>query len=83
VLFNGTPYEESELELLGSVFDLIPDQEEDLSSLFCSETVAEAYQRCNLLPDSVPSNEFTPKDFASEGINELLRDVKLGEIIEL
>jgi hypothetical protein len=80
VLFNGTPYEESELELLGSVFDLIPDQDEDLSSLFCSEMVAEAYQICNLLPDSIPSNEFTPKDFASEAINELLRNVSLGKI---
>ena len=41
--------------------------QEDLSSLFCSELVAEAYQRLGLLPkppQGLPSNEYTPRDFA-------------------
>jgi hypothetical protein len=42
---------------------------EDLTSLFCSELVAEAYQRLGLLDESTPSNEFTPADFSeAEGL---------------
>jgi hypothetical protein len=37
---------------------------EDLSSLFCSELVAEAYQKMGLLTEQLPSNEYIPKDFS-------------------
>ncbi|MEM1098433.1 MAG: hypothetical protein AAGH92_06540 [Planctomycetota bacterium] len=62
------PYEQRELELLRSAIDLVgPPNREDLSSVFCSELVAEAYQAMGLLaepPDGPPSNEYTPMDFA-------------------
>lgn len=80
VLHHGKPYEKDELELLMSAIDFIGSNEEDLSSFFCSELVAEGYQRCSLLPDNIPSNEFVPKDFASKSINEVLREVALGPI---
>jgi hypothetical protein len=61
------PYEHDIRELLRAAYDgPWGDNEEDLSSLFCSELVAEAYQAMGLLPDSRPSNEYTPRDFSSE-----------------
>jgi hypothetical protein len=48
----GRPYEESKLELLrSSCDDVFGDNEENLSSLFCSELIAEMYQRLGLLND--------------------------------
>ncbi len=62
------PYERDELELLRSVWDGIAGTNtEDLSSVFCSELVAEAYQSMGLLPEppiGLPSNEYTPLDFS-------------------
>ena len=61
---NGRPYEQNELELLRSAWDgPLGANREDLSSVFCSELVAEAYQALRLLPDSIPSNEYVPGDF--------------------
>ena len=61
------PYEQSKLELIKSAYDgPFGHNEEDLSSLFCSELVAEAYQRMGLLSEQKPSNEYTPADFSQE-----------------
>lgn len=64
---SGRPYEKSKIELIKSAYDgIFGKNNEDLSSLFCSELVAEAYQHMGLLSESRSSNEFTPKDFSSE-----------------
>lgn len=64
---SGRPYEKDKIELLKAAYDgIFGDNKEDLSSLFCSELVAEAYQRMGLLTQKTPSNEYTPKDFSSE-----------------
>jgi hypothetical protein len=69
---KGRPYEQSKIELAKSAFDLFPDQDEDLSSLFCSELIAEMYQRWGLFigakehPNFIPSNEYTPADFQKD-----------------
>ncbi|MDD5753754.1 MAG: YiiX/YebB-like N1pC/P60 family cysteine hydrolase [Methylococcales bacterium] len=64
---SGRPYEKSKLELLKAAYDgIFGLNKEDLSSLFCSELVAEAYQRMGLLTEALPSNEYTPKDFSIE-----------------
>lgn len=78
------PYEQSKLQLIRSALDFHQDyftflknEEEDLSSLFCSELVAAAYQRMGLLEfdktsdNYKTSNEYTPDDFTSR------RDEKL------
>lgn len=63
---SGRPYEKDKIELLKSAYDgIFGENKEDLSSLFCSELVAEAYQRMGLLTEKKPSNEYTPKDFSS------------------
>lgn len=85
------PYEKSKLELIRSALDFHEDfltflknEEEDLSSLFCSELVAAAYQHMGLL-ESDPkaekyktSNEYTPDDFTSARDKEL--NLKYGEL---
>lgn len=64
---SGRPYEKDKIELLKAAYDgIFGANKEDLSSLFCSELVAEAYQRIGLLTEKTPSNEYTPKDFSSE-----------------
>lgn len=82
------PYEKSKLELIKSAMDFHEDvltflknEEEDLSSLFCSELVAAAYQRMGLLPydhEAKTSNEYTPDDFTSSRDKEL--NLKYGEL---
>lgn len=65
------PYERSQAELIKAAFDgPFATNEEDLSSLFCSELVAEAYQALGLIRSGKKdksSNEYTPADFSSKG----------------
>lgn len=62
---TGRPYEQNHFELLRAVVDDFGTQNtRNLSSLFCSELVAEAFQRMGLLPESPASNEYTPADFS-------------------
>ena len=63
--FKGRDYETDKLELFRSAYDFIGGQnEEDLSSLFCSELVAEMYQRLYFISEELPSNEYTPADLS-------------------
>lgn len=80
---QGRPYETNKVELILSAIDIqeeylsfLRNTKEDLSSLFCSELVAEAYKRMGLLDTTKLSNEFTPDDFASSSIN----DLKMGKL---
>jgi hypothetical protein len=61
---HNRPYEQKRLELLRA--GRRRNRAKDLSSFFCSELVAEAYQRMRLLPPKPPSNDYTPGDFSSE-----------------
>lgn len=65
---RGRPYERNRLELFRAVYDgpLGKNRSEDLTGFFCSELVAEAYQRMGLLPEKPSANEYTPHDFSSE-----------------
>lgn len=72
-------YETSEAELIKSAFDFAGlNNKPDLSSVFCSELVAEAYKKLGLLTDRLSSNEYTPSDFAN--ISTLSNANKLTEI---
>ena len=50
----------------------LENEEEDLSSLFCSELVAAAYKHMGVLNTTKPSSEFTPDDFTSARDSELV-----------
>ena len=78
----GKEYEKDTLELIKAAYDgPFGHNEEDLSSLFCSELVAEAYQRLGLLNNEKPSNEYTPADFSEKRGLELLRGKLEPEMI--
>jgi hypothetical protein len=75
---KSRPFEKNVIELLKSAWDGPLGQNiADLSSLFCSELVAEAYQQMELLSRHKPSNEYTPRDFSEEGRLKL-RKGRLG-----
>lgn len=84
---RNRPYEKDKLELIKAAYDgPLGHNEEDLSSLFCSELVAEAYQEVGLLqkpPSGLPSNEFTPKDFAEKRGLVLESGASLGQEISI
>jgi hypothetical protein len=84
---RNRPYEKDKLELIKSAYDgPFGDNEEDLSSIFCSELVAEAYQTIGLLkkpPKGLPSNEYTPMDFSDVKDLELERGATLTKEITL
>ncbi len=64
----GRPYERSVVELIGAARDTGPvlqNQGGHLSSLFCSELIAEAYKSMGLLLKR-PSHKYAPKDFSSK-----------------
>ena len=87
---RGRDYESSPKELVNAGIDTFDKQggptlnSENLSKVFCSELVAKAYQRMQLLSSAnplYPSNEFTPKDFSAEGEIDLLQGELLKELI--
>ena len=84
---RNRPYEQRKLELMRAALDGPFDRlhsPEDLSSLFCSELIAEAYQAMGLLPEQLegkPSDEYTPRDFSGDLV--LLRGATLGPILRV
>ncbi len=81
---SGRPYEKHMIELLRAAYGgIFGENKEDLSSLFCSELVAEAYERMGLLTKALPSNEYTPKDFSAEKHLNLELGYSLGQEIAI
>jgi len=81
---KGKRYERGKMELFKALWDgKFGLNEEDLSSIFCSELVAEAYQRLGLLTERIPSNEYTPADFSEKKMVKLSSGFYLGEEINI
>lgn len=80
---NNRPYEKNYLSLIKSAWDgkLGKNKKKDLSSLFCSELVAEAYMRLGLIAKDQVSSEYTPADFSEQGALKLIQGVLGPEII--
>ena len=78
-------YEQSKTELLKSLYDgpWGKNEKEDLSSVFCGELVAEAYQRLLLLDEKKVSNEYIPADFGEGRLTRLNNGFYLSEEIEI
>lgn len=77
-------YEQDKMELIKAAYDgPFGLNEEDLSSFFCSELVAELYQELGILDEIVPSNEYTPADFSGETWLSLAGGAWLNDIIEI
>lgn len=81
---RGKPYERGKMELFKAAYDgPCGDNNEDLSSIFCSELVAEAYQSLGLLEENTPSSEYTPGDFSEKRMTRLAGDFYLSEEITI
>lgn len=79
---RGKYYEKSKVELFKAAYDgPLGKNQEDLSSIFCSELVAEAYQRLGLFSETKPSNEYTPADFADNKMRDLKNEFYLSDEI--
>ncbi len=79
---KGRPYEQNKLELFKSAYDgPFGHNEEDLSSIFCSELFAEGYQRMEFLTEDTPSNEYTPGNLSH--LTYLESGGRLKNIIEI
>ncbi|KAL0248037.1 hypothetical protein GEMRC1_003276 [Eukaryota sp. GEM-RC1] len=79
----GRPYEQSMLQLVRSIFGdsgILRNRKVDLSSVFCSELVAEVFQRAGLLSKVRPSSSFVPEDFVPDREIDWLGDVSLGDL---
>jgi len=80
---RGRAYERNKFELIRASNErAFCNKEEDLSSLFCSELVAEAYQRLGLLTEEKPSNDYAPVDFSHDRMQSLQGMFYLSEEIE-
>lgn len=68
---EGVKYQENLFEMVKAAYDSFDEffsifkNEEDISTLFCSELVANAYQEAGLLGDEKPSNEYSPDELSS------------------
>jgi len=81
---SGRPYEKNRIDLIKAAWDgPFGKNKEDLSSLFCSELVAEAFQRMGLLGQTKPSDEYSPKDFSAEKRLQLELGYSLGNEISI
>jgi len=79
---KGKKYERSKMELFKAAYDgPLGHNSEDLSSVFCSELVAEAYQALGLVSEVKSSNEYTPADFSFNNGLVLNGDFSLSDEI--
>lgn len=81
--FRGRSYERRKLSMISGHYGW--ENKEDLSSLFCSELVAEAFQRFGWIPERQSSDSFWPVDFAPGGSVEgmFTASVAFGDEISL
>ena len=78
----GKKYEQDTIELIKAAYDgPLGRNSEDLTSLFCSELVAEAYQRLGLISEEKPSNDYTPSDFSEKKQLKLLEGALGKEVL--
>lgn len=69
--YIGRPYECDVSSLIEALSG--SNKSADISSIFCSELVAEVLQESKFLSDAMPSNNYLPKHFSTEVKLELLK----------
>ena len=68
-------------QAIGSAIDFLPDQQEDLDKLYCSELVAAALENAGIL-ENINASEMTPADVVNFDIYKAPVQIK-GELQEL
>ena len=65
---DGRPFENNVLEFICAAYDGPGgDNKRNITSLFCSELIAETLIQIGLMDGRTPSNEYTPRDFGDDG----------------
>ncbi len=83
---QGRPYERSRWEMLRAAWDWGRGQRPDLSSVFCSEGVAEYLQRLGAIDREISANEYVPADFAPSAASDeglVLHACYAEELVEI
>ena len=81
VELHGTPFALKAQSMVKANYQLNRERFKD--SIFCSELVAEAYQRVGLLTEKRLSSNFTPKDFSSAEQTKLLMEARFEPEVRL
>ena len=77
--FHGVPYERHPFQMLKAVNQ--ENHKEDLTSVFCSELVAQCLQELGILNKEKLSDNYLPKDFSSEATLELTEAMLENEVV--
>lgn len=82
---RGRPYERSKIQLFLSALTFINFRQDRLNSVFCSELVAESYQRAGWMEDVHASNSYAPERFSQATKNPvpMKPGFKLSKEIEI
>jgi hypothetical protein len=78
---HGTPFALQAKSMVKANYQFNTERFE--GSIFCSELVAEAYQRVGLLTEKRLSSNFTPKDFSSNEETKLLVDARFCDEVRI
>ena len=78
---NGLPFALQAKSMLKANYQF--NRERFTDSIFCSELVAEAYQRVGLLSEKRLSSNFTPRDFSSSVETKLLVDARFCDEVRI
>ncbi|KAL6060532.1 cGMP-dependent protein kinase [Balamuthia mandrillaris] len=76
----GKPYNKNFVQMVRGKYGQ-RNQQDSLSSFFCSQLVAAAYQHMGLLSPSVAANNYLPNHFEKAEAMPWLRDVSFAEIM--
>src|SRR3990167_9440738 len=82
--FEGKPYKQDWTQLVKAAYHA--NDNDDLSSLFCSQLIAAILQRISFIPADCRTNNFVPADFASDTLSnysELRHLPKLPKILPI
>ena len=84
---NGRPYEVNKREMLNACFPwlgplLVGATEQDLSSVYCWECVAAAWQAMGILPEDKAANSYSIRDFMGNNL-PLQQGITLGPSITI
>lgn len=82
--FEGKPYKQDWTQLVKAAYHA--NDNDDLSSLFCSQLIAAILQRISFIPADCRTNNFVPADFASDTLSnysELRPLPKLPKILPI
>ena len=78
---HGTPFALQAKSMVKANYQFNTERFE--GSIFCSELVAEVYQRVGLLTEKRLSSNFTPKDFSSNEETKLLVDARFYDEVRI